>query len=430
VASRPVRAPRAPVDDAQGGFSVIEVMVGLGIFAVLAIGFASTMATSLSAQVRSRQRATANQLATQQVEQARTLAYDDVGTVGGNPVGTLQPSSTVAVGTATYEVRTAVELVADRVDTAFATQADYKRLTVTVTLPGRSTTLARLRTLIAPPTQPSLTKAIVQAEVVDSQDSNAGVAGVTVQLSGPSGLRTGVTDQRGYVIFPALPPTEAGETYAIAATSVPAPWQLFDADQVAEEVAGPALATQTKVLRLRLSRPVPVHLELRDTNGAAFATPSNVTVTSSRGPATSYSTTTGIVGPIDLWSGVTYTVAASSVAQPSDTTARFSTPVTLVPATTGTTTGTLTMVDNATTPMTIQVRRSNGTGIADVAVKISGGPKDVLLTGTTGPGGDLVVPLPAGSGYTITIDAQSGWRAATATGGTAAPVRLTMVAAS
>jgi prepilin-type N-terminal cleavage/methylation domain-containing protein len=158
VASRPVRAPRAPVDDAQGGFSVIEVMVGLGIFAVLAIGFASTMATSLSAQVRSRQRATANQLATQQVEQARTLAYDDVGTVGGNPVGTLQPSSTVAVGTATYEVRTAVELVADRVDTAFATQADYKRLTVTVALPGRSTTLARLRTLIAPPTQPSLTR--------------------------------------------------------------------------------------------------------------------------------------------------------------------------------------------------------------------------------------------------------------------------------
>ena len=408
-------------------------MVGLGIFAVLAIGFASTMATSLNAQLHSRQRATADQLATQQVEQARALAYDDVGTVNGNPVGTLPATTPVTVGTTTYQVQTEVELVADRVDTAFATQADYKRLTVTVTITGRSTPLARLRTLIAPPTQPSLTKAIVQAEVVDSTNSNLGVAGVTVQLTGPSTTRSGITDARGYVIFPALTPTAAGEAYAIAATSVPAPWQLFPADQVAADTSGQALATQTKVLRLRLSRPVPVRFDVRDTNGAAFATASNVTVTSSRGTA-SYPTSTGTVGPIDLWSGVTYTVAASSTAPPGATTAWFATPVTVTPDTTGVTaTGTLTMVSWPTKDLTVQVRKPGGTlALPNMAVRISSGPRNVLLTGTTDTAGNLVVPLPTGAAsYTVTVDAQAGWQAKTTTvsiGTTGATTTLTLVA--
>jgi prepilin-type N-terminal cleavage/methylation domain-containing protein len=432
VASRPVRASRAPDDHGQDGFSVIEVMVGLGIFAVLAIGFASTMATSLTAQVHSRLRTTANQLATQQVEQARALAYDDVGTVNGNPIGLLPATNDVVVGTTTYRVQTDVQLVADRVPTAFTTYADYKRLVVTVTRPGSTTSLARLRTLIAPPTQPSLTKTVVQAEVVDATSTAQGIAGVTVQLTGPSGPTSGITDDRGYVVFPALPPTSAGETYSISASGVPAPWKLFTADQLASAYSGPALATQTKVLRLLLSRPVPVQVQLRDANGATFAQPANVTVTSNQGTS-SYTTSTGALGPIDLWSGVTYTVAASSVALPGDTTARFSIPATVVPQTSATTTSTLSLVSWPTRNLTVQVRGPGSTVLPDIAVRIAAGPQNVLLTGTTAANGNLVVPVPYGTGtYTVTVDAQGGWGAkstTTSVGSGGASTTLTLAAA-
>src|SRR5215213_6417591 len=76
----------APQPERNGdeGFTLIEVVVALGVFAILATAFASTLSSSLRSLSVSRQRTTAEQLASSQMEELRRITYDDLGTVGGN----------------------------------------------------------------------------------------------------------------------------------------------------------------------------------------------------------------------------------------------------------------------------------------------------------------------------------------------------------
>jgi hypothetical protein len=230
-------------------------MIAIALFAIVAIGFAGTMASSLRAQLHSRMRTTANQLATQQVEQARSLAYDDVRTVGDLP--RLEPSEDVVVGTTTYRVRTEVTYRDDRVEGTLHTGTDYKQLVVTVTRPGSTTALARLETYVAPSTQPNLLEATVEARARDTTKDGPGIAGVGIDLIGPEGTLHGTTDEHGSVVFPGLAPTEAGETYRIEATSVPTGWVYDPGAQVTSELSSAALATQNVPLTLVLTRALP-----------------------------------------------------------------------------------------------------------------------------------------------------------------------------
>jgi prepilin-type N-terminal cleavage/methylation domain-containing protein len=254
VAPRPIRPHREP-ETGEAGFTVIEVMVAIALFAIVAVGFAGTMSSALGAQLHARIKTTANQLATRQVERARALAYDDVRTSGEAP--RLEPTEDVVVGSTTYRVKTDVSYRDDRVEGTLHTGTDYKQLVVTVTTPGSATTLARLETYVAPSTQPNLLEATVDAHVTDTTKSGPGVAGVTVDLVGPSGTLHGTTDSTGSVLFPGLQPTASGETYRIEVTSAPAGWRYDPAAQVASDSSGPVLATQTQRFTLVLTRTTP-----------------------------------------------------------------------------------------------------------------------------------------------------------------------------
>ena len=275
MAGRPIRAG---IGD-EKGFAIVEVLVGMGIFAIIAIGFAGTMAGALRTQITTRARTTATQLATQQVEEVRSLAYDQVGTVGGNPSGTLPAERTETVDTSEFVVRTVVEYVDDPVPSAFRTYANYKRLTVVVADPDSGASLARMRTIIAPPTQPSLTRAVVQAKVTEL-DKITALAGVGIRISGgPSGAQQGSTDDAGEATFAALLPTDGGLPYEIEVTGLPAGWTIVPEDLLPANAETQALATQTVVVRLRAYRVASFDVQLTS-GGAPFVGPASVTISS------------------------------------------------------------------------------------------------------------------------------------------------------
>ena len=103
----------------------------------------------------------------------------------------------------------------------------------------------------------ALLEATVDAHVTDTTKSGPGVAGVTVDLVGPSGTLHGTTDSTGSVLFPGLQPTASGETYRIEVTSAPAGWRYDPAAQMASDSSGPVLATQTQRFTLVLTRTTP-----------------------------------------------------------------------------------------------------------------------------------------------------------------------------
>lgn len=288
----------------------------MGIFAIIAIGFAGTMAGALHTQVTTRARNAATHLATQQVEQVRGMAYDQVGTQGGNPAGSLEPERPETVGTTDFLVRTTVEYVDDPVPSAFRTYANYKRLTVVVADPDSGVSLARMRTIIAPPTQPSLTQAVVQAKVTE-MDGITAIPGVGIGLSGgPSGIRSGTTDAAGETTFAALLPTDGGSPYEIAVTGLPAGWTVIADDLLPANTVTEALATQTVVVRLRAYRDAALDISLT-AGGAPFLGASSVTIASDDWGTETFPVSGGhlavdAVAGRPVMSGVDYDITASS----------------------------------------------------------------------------------------------------------------------
>lgn len=404
------------------------------VFVVLAVAFASSVATALRSYQTARARTVAQQLGTEQIEEARRLEYDDLGVVLGNPPGVIEPSRTVQLDGTTYLIETSIGYVDDPLPGGFQTSANYKLVSVSVTSPATGDEiLAAMQTNVAPPTQPSLNKAVVELQVLD--DSNLPVPGAVVHLAnGPSADRSATTDADGWVLFAGLSPTAtsgAGSTYDVA----------VDADGL---VVHPDDAPKTRLqlnpsqrLRtgIRMIYPVTASVVLVDATNAPFTAPASVVVSWDGGrqrrvvPVSSGATTITEIDGVGLAPNRQYTMTAYAAggwfsaattatvpdAYPDDLDTAF----------------TLQLTPFTTANLQVRVRES-GTlkRINGADVVIEGGPASVVVGGVTPTGTNLVTTLPvSGATYTIRVIA-AGYNSAQSTvtlpaGGTTATFNLT-----
>ena len=127
VDARPVReAPGARVVSAgcggsvarakrhrQAGFMYLEVLLGILLLAIVAGGVIEGFAAASSQIGKTRLDVVASKLALQHLEDIRNMSYSTVGTVGGNPPGTIPTSQTQTVNGTTYTVQTSIKYVDD-----------------------------------------------------------------------------------------------------------------------------------------------------------------------------------------------------------------------------------------------------------------------------------------------------------------------------
>jgi prepilin-type N-terminal cleavage/methylation domain-containing protein len=158
------RAQRAQDDD---GFTLIELLVAMTVFAVLAAAFALTIGGSLRTYGRARARTLAEQLATERLESARSMEYDDIGNPSSDTPGTIPLEETYTRGGMDFTVRTDVDYVDDAIPTGIRTAANYKRVLVDVTQAGATSPLVSLETLVTPTHMPAADRAAVIVEVFD-----------------------------------------------------------------------------------------------------------------------------------------------------------------------------------------------------------------------------------------------------------------------
>ena len=159
---RALLASRARLRDVSG-FTLMEAVIAMMLFAVLATAMLSVLTAGVSAQSLSRQRTIAEQASTAQVEWIRTLAYSQVGNPGGNPNGTVpltqsiaqtldRTGSTTSVPGLTGTVTTKVEWnnnPSDKVATAYRNAAFYKKITITVTRASDGKQLSQVVTYVS-----------------------------------------------------------------------------------------------------------------------------------------------------------------------------------------------------------------------------------------------------------------------------------------
>jgi prepilin-type N-terminal cleavage/methylation domain-containing protein len=124
----------------QRGFTFVETLVGLAILVVVIFGLYGTFQLGLQVVGQSRARAAALALANQRIEMIRNLSYQDVGTEGGIPAGSIPQSETVIRNNIEYTLETSIVYIDDPFDGLAPDDTlptDYKRARVKVTWSGK-----------------------------------------------------------------------------------------------------------------------------------------------------------------------------------------------------------------------------------------------------------------------------------------------------
>jgi len=136
-------APKAPSSRLVSGFSLIEVVVSIGVFVILAGAAYQTASSVFKVTQQNREGASISALADQYLEIARNLPYSDVGTYYGIPHGVLadgdHPISTTYNGSP-YSIYYEVTYVDDPADGTAPlgtdpapNDADYKQVKLSIT---------------------------------------------------------------------------------------------------------------------------------------------------------------------------------------------------------------------------------------------------------------------------------------------------------
>lgn len=420
------------------GFTLIEVVFAMVLFAGISVAMAGLLTSAISSNKLSRQRTVADQAALEHVESIRQLGYDDVGILLGNPPGQVAATTPINLNGLDATITTQIRYVDDPTPTSYETTANYKRVIATVTRDSDGKVLAREVTYVAPTSRTpfgGVNLAIVEPLVID-YGLNVPVEGVTVNLlTGPSAPRSDVTDATGKVSFKKLTPNATTSCPSDCYDLTAALSGYVQLDSPSSINVGPG---QTSEPTLQIYRPGTINLNLENTSGGPHTGTTFVKLTSARNGATQTFTVTGGTAAITAVAGeqivpsVQYTAEAWTTGTP-----LCGGPVTkYVPddyPTTLSSTFTLTMGNCPSGDVAATVTwGSGGPAAAGATVTISGGPYAMNpVSGTTNASGQVTFSnVPSGSGYTVqaTQYAQTATQTVSVTTGSTTNVTLALTA--
>jgi type II secretory pathway pseudopilin PulG len=431
----------------EAGFTLIEVLIAGLMMVIIGAPLAMILTASAATAGNARERTAADQYAQTAIETIRTLAYTQVGITGGNPSGVLTASDAANLPSGEQiTVDTSVNWVSDSIPSnPYVSNADYKKVVVTVTRVSDGVQLAQKTTYIASasaPPQAGTTWVQIKRTFLDPV-TNTVLPGVSVHLTGgpttPTANRTDTTDVSGVVLFPALDsdPTTPIANYTLTPTL--SPYVLYPDDRSPDtSVLVPATPGLVSTDTTRMYEPATLTVNVLASNGQPYTSGAKISLDSSRcglqtvtiasGSSSSVITTCNWAGLsgiplIPNIGGMTpafdrYFVTAWNTAA----TSWGATPNTgvLVPSdypTTLTQSVNVQLTSTAYTTKTVNVTvKKNGSTQTNARVEVTGGQAGVYLYGITNSSGVATFTVPVTStAFTFTVNANDSTGAAKGT---------------
>jgi len=204
------------------GFSLVEVLVGIGVFFLFAIGIYGSIQLVFKVVYQSRVRMLETAILNEQMELLRNVPYAQLGVVSSTPSGVLMKTVTTTRNNILFTITRTVRNVDDPFDgtvtstPADTSPADYKFVEIAVAC----TTCPHLQpvsmaTAIAPPyTETEQTTGVLTIHVIDANAQP--VSGATVRIVATSTDMTDVTDVNGLLRVIGLSP--ATQAYQVTVT--------------------------------------------------------------------------------------------------------------------------------------------------------------------------------------------------------------------
>ncbi|QQR78950.1 MAG: prepilin-type N-terminal cleavage/methylation domain-containing protein [Candidatus Moraniibacteriota bacterium] len=202
------------------GFTLIEALVFLFLFALITTVFFQTFAYGTALIQQSKNRLGAIALANQKMEIVRSLDYDNIGTISGIPAGDIAQDETVQVNNMHYEVHTFIQYVDDAYDGTLGGSPndlvpnDSKRVRIEVVWGDESEAekVALFSTFAPPGIEQSVGGGILSINILDSEGN--GLSGATVHITNssvsPSIDVTTTTDATGNLFLIGAPASSQG----------------------------------------------------------------------------------------------------------------------------------------------------------------------------------------------------------------------------
>ncbi|HJX49105.1 MAG TPA: type II secretion system protein [Gaiellaceae bacterium] len=274
----------------EAGFTLIEVLIAGLMIVIIGAPLALILTSSAALAGAARERTTADQLAQTAIETIRTLAYTQVGITGGNPGGVLTASTSTNLPSGEQvTLKTTVTWVSDAIPNAYVTNADYKKVVLTVTRVSDSVQLAQKTTYIASASAPPLSGTDwvqIKRTFIDPV-TNTVIPGVSVHLTGgpstPAADRTDTTDGAGIVQFPALDSDQSAPiaNYTLAQTL--SPYVVYP-DDLSPNISSVVPATPGLVSTdtTWMYKPATLTVNVLGTNGLPYTLGATISVDSSR----------------------------------------------------------------------------------------------------------------------------------------------------
>lgn len=139
------------------GFTLIETVVGSAVFLIVALSAYNAFNVLMNATMASKSRVTATELANEKFEIIRNLSYENVGIVGGLPVGLINKNENVTRNGYAFTVTTTIRNTDDPFDGTIGgnpndlSPADYKLVDLDIACSNcKNFTPLSLTTLLAP----------------------------------------------------------------------------------------------------------------------------------------------------------------------------------------------------------------------------------------------------------------------------------------
>lgn len=195
--------------------TLISLLIAIALFAILARALFTLVSSSYSLVGFTSARITAKHLALEKVESIRNLPFDQVGTVGGIPDGSIEQVENTVINGLSYQISTSIIYVDDPFDQLAPIDllpTDYKRARVEVSWEGLAASNKNPVTLLTDvvPRSVETTEGggILSVLIFDANAQPVDQAEVKIvaTTSTPQIDLTIETNENGIVILPGAPP--------------------------------------------------------------------------------------------------------------------------------------------------------------------------------------------------------------------------------
>lgn len=208
------------------GFTLIEALVGSAIFLIIALSGYQAFVALMNAVGASQAKIAATSVANERFEVIRNLPYDDVGLVGGLPVGTVEREETITRNNYVFELLYTIRSTDDPFDGTIggspndSSPSDYKLVDLDITCPQcRIFPPLKFTTLVGPHAlETASTNGALFIQVFDA--NGLPIQGANVHIENPNTnpdtIIDETTDNEGWIKIVDAPP--GVNAYSINAT--------------------------------------------------------------------------------------------------------------------------------------------------------------------------------------------------------------------